>query len=251
MTGIDDLTEKEKETLRLIVRGHDAKSMANELSLSVHTINERLREARRKLGVTSSREAGRLLLEHEGADPQKLVDKDLGEAGTDRIGESSPVPGARQPGGWGEGRRSALMIGGTLMSLLVAALLLSTPLATDGASAPDTETAARDAAVEAAARRWLELGDAGNWQASFDTAGDSFRSANTVVGWADASQKVRVPLGATISRTLATIRYLNAPPHGYQEVTFHTRFANKPDAVETVTLTKEDGQWRVVGILID
>ena len=33
------LTEKEKQTLRLIVRGHDAKSVARSLGLSVHTIN--------------------------------------------------------------------------------------------------------------------------------------------------------------------------------------------------------------------
>ena len=42
-------TEKEKQTLRLIVRGHDAKSLARHLGLSVHTVNERLRDARRKL----------------------------------------------------------------------------------------------------------------------------------------------------------------------------------------------------------
>ena len=41
--GYDALTEKEKETLRLMARGHDAKSAASALSLSVHTINERLR----------------------------------------------------------------------------------------------------------------------------------------------------------------------------------------------------------------
>lgn len=63
--AIDQLTEKEKETLRLIVRGHDAKSAAIELDLSVHTINERLRSARRKLDVTSSREAARVLYESE------------------------------------------------------------------------------------------------------------------------------------------------------------------------------------------
>ena len=137
------------------------------------------------------------------------------------------------------------------MSLLTAALLLFTPLASDGGSSPDAETAARDAAVESAARSWLALGDAGNWQASFDAAGESFRSANSVAGWAAASAQARVPLGAVVARNLATIRYLNAPPHGYQEVTFHTRFANKSDAVETVTLVKEDGQWKVVGILID
>lgn len=64
--GYQTLTEKEKQTLRLIVRGHDAKSSARHLGLSVHTVNERLRDARRKLEVSSSREAARLLLEKEG-----------------------------------------------------------------------------------------------------------------------------------------------------------------------------------------
>ncbi len=57
------LSEKEKQTLRLIVRGHDAKSIARNLDLSIHTINERLRDARRKMAVSSSREAARMLLE--------------------------------------------------------------------------------------------------------------------------------------------------------------------------------------------
>lgn len=64
-TGLDALTEKEKQTLRLILRGHDAKSAARELALSVHTVKERLRDALRKLGVTSSREAARRLLAEE------------------------------------------------------------------------------------------------------------------------------------------------------------------------------------------
>ena len=63
--SIDALTEKEKDALRLLLRGHDAKSSAQALGLSVHTVNERLREARRKLGTTSSREAARRLLAEE------------------------------------------------------------------------------------------------------------------------------------------------------------------------------------------
>ena len=238
--GYDALTEKEKETLRLMARGHDAKSAASALSRSVHTINERLRGARRKLAVTSSREAARLVLDREGGPHENLAGKDLGE---DPRAGSDDQPGSRRKGAW--------LIGGILMSVLTAALLLFTPLASDGVGSPDAETAARDAAVESAARSWLALGDAGNWQASYDAAGDGFRSANSVAGWAAASEQARVPLGAVVARNLATIRYLNAPPHGYQEVTFQTRFANKPDAVETVTLVKEDGQWKVVGILID
>jgi DNA-binding CsgD family transcriptional regulator len=49
------LTGKEKQTLRLLVSGHDAKSMARELGLSVQTVNERLRDAQRKMAVSSSR----------------------------------------------------------------------------------------------------------------------------------------------------------------------------------------------------
>ncbi|MBX7458597.1 DUF4019 domain-containing protein [Qipengyuania sp. 1NDH17] len=241
--GCDALTEKEKETLRLMVRGHDAKSMANALSLSVHTINERLRAARRKLDVTSSREAARLLFESEAGSHEKSVDENLGDAHDGQASHNPPIV-KRAP-------KMALLIGAIIMSLIAAALLLSTPLAIDQAGSADTAITARDAEVEAAARGWLELGDAGEWQAGFDAAGQAFREANTVEGWTEASRQVRVPLGAVVSRNLATIRFMNAPPKGFQEVTFHTRFANRADAVETVTLVEENGTWKVVGVLID
>lgn len=83
--AIDTLTDTEKETLRLIVRGHDAKSTARALDLSVHTINERLRDARRKLEVSSSREATRRLFAHEKGTPEKLGDTQLGDAETSRV----------------------------------------------------------------------------------------------------------------------------------------------------------------------
>src|SRR4051812_30067510 len=62
---VESLSDRERQTLRLLGRGHEAKSIASALNLSVHTVNERLRVARRKLGVSSSREAARLLLAHE------------------------------------------------------------------------------------------------------------------------------------------------------------------------------------------
>ncbi len=79
--GSSSLTEREKQTLRLIVRGHDAKSIARHLDLSVRTINERLRDARRKMAVSSSREAARMLFEREGDAPESLVPAPIGEAG--------------------------------------------------------------------------------------------------------------------------------------------------------------------------
>nr|QQZ51419.1 helix-turn-helix transcriptional regulator [Phenylobacterium glaciei] len=72
------VTEREKETLRLLLNGHDAKSIAVALGLSVHTVNERLREARRKLGVSSSREAARLLAQVDGPGPNILGTNKLG-----------------------------------------------------------------------------------------------------------------------------------------------------------------------------
>ena len=93
--GLAALTEREKQTLRLIVRGHDAKSVARTLDLSVHTINERLRDARRKVAVNSSREAARLLFEAEGgvvATPEIVGDTPIGDAPAGIPVEETAVP---------------------------------------------------------------------------------------------------------------------------------------------------------------
>lgn len=76
--GPDALSAREKQVLRLLLAGHDAKSSARELGLSVHTVNEHLREARRKLGVSSSREAARRLADTERGPPIRLVPSNSG-----------------------------------------------------------------------------------------------------------------------------------------------------------------------------
>lgn len=79
MTGhAADLSEREREVLRLLLQGHDAKSIAREQQLSLHTVNERLRLSRRKLGVTSSREAARLLGAYEAGRPNFSGPKEIG-----------------------------------------------------------------------------------------------------------------------------------------------------------------------------
>ncbi len=79
---VESLSDRERETLRLLGRGHDTKSIASALDLSVHTVNERLRDVRRKLGVSSSREAARMLLAHEAASepPNNAGYKEIGVA---------------------------------------------------------------------------------------------------------------------------------------------------------------------------
>ena len=63
--GLDSLTVRQKQCLRLYHQRYQAKEIATKLGLSYNTVNEHLRDARVILGVTSSSTAARLLHEHE------------------------------------------------------------------------------------------------------------------------------------------------------------------------------------------
>jgi len=259
-TGYHALSEKEKQTLRLLLVGYDAKSMARHLTLSVHTVNERLRDARRKMAVSSSREAARLLHEAEAAMPGPAApdlcgDKALGEAGT---APAMPplAPAEDGPPPW---RVRRFAIGGVLiMSLFLATLALSPLTSSFAPHAAPTPVAHHQPALDAAstrgvdaARQWLVLVDAGQWEASWQATGASFRALNTLAVWSQASDEARVPLGAARNRVLAGTEEVPAPPAGYLLVRFHTDFAQKAGATETLTLAQEDGAWRVTGYIIE
>lgn len=102
--GFQALTEHEKETLRLLLRGYDIKSIAAGLGLSVHTVNERLRDARRKLGTSSSRQAPRILGDIERGGANFSGDKCYGVGdGTARGANqehSHRTPGKGHPIAW-------------------------------------------------------------------------------------------------------------------------------------------------------
>lgn len=249
------LTEKEKETLRLLLRGHDAKSSARELGLSVHTVNERLRDARRKLGVTSSREAARVLSEHEQSPPELFGDKALRDAAAPQGGHSLPPASDRRGGGHGAGRYRAWLVGG-MFAMMIVAMVAALALA-GGEAGVETAPPARAAltspseqAQEAAARSWLRLVDASDWENSYAEAGKAFRDPNTVAGWKAASEQARVPLGAIIAREAIAFEHINAPPRGYQLVKFKSDFAERKGVIELVTLEREGDTWRVVGYFL-
>jgi DNA-binding CsgD family transcriptional regulator len=246
------LTEKERQTLRLIVRGHDAKSIASNLGLSVHTVNERLRDARRKMTVSSSREAARLLLDKEGdttaPTPQYLGDNTIGEDAGPNEADEQRAP----PIGVGQVRRLSPVLIGVLLMMLVLALLAATQMAQPGTGSPPA-TAAQTAPSEATqvASQWLALVDKDQWEESYKGTSKSFRKINTLQVWADTSRKMRGLLGAPVSRSFAAEEFLPAPPAGYQVVKFHASYANKADALETVSLIQEDGRWQVVGVMVE
>jgi DNA-binding CsgD family transcriptional regulator len=121
---VQKLTPRQKEILRLILNGFDAKSAARKLGISVHTVNEHLSEARRHLGVSSSREAARMLGQAESAPPI-----DLGPAG---LGVDYPGGRRFRVGQTSHNRRLAYL-GGSLV-ILVAAVAISLSLANGSAA---------------------------------------------------------------------------------------------------------------------
>ncbi len=267
-SGLNALTPKEQEALRLLAQGHDAKSIARHLGLSVHTINERLRDARRKLGVSSSREAARLLLAAEA--PEKSADTALGAAIPSAPAQSAPhQPAARGPRprpGWQTG---AVAMSFVLSFAAIVALALPSnpsadppadvsPPAASASTGTLTATLAEPAPAlagesppVAAARRFLALVDAGDWAGSWNATGKSFRALNSSARWAEVAARVHGPLGPASRRDVISSSYVPAPPDGLWQVRFRTRFAGKPDAIETLSLVQEGDGWRVVGLMLE
>jgi DNA-binding CsgD family transcriptional regulator len=204
--GYRALTEKEKQTLRLIVRGHDAKSIARSLDLSVHTVNERLRDARRKMAVSSSREAARRLFDTEGNDLNISGSNSLGDV---KIGEATASNGVEQGAAPTNGAQRShrfawITIGVAPMTLALGffALMALPQLISTPPQSPPAATEAADPAIVEAARQFLVLGDQGRWDESYRATSTPFRKLNTRQVWASVSQKVRPPLGAVLSRVL-------------------------------------------------
>lgn len=246
--GYQALTEKEKETLRLLVNGYDAKSMARHLGLSVHTVNERMRDARRKMATSSSREAARLLHELEGRTPEFFGDKGLGDAST-----AAPAQVILQPAqSFGNWRRTGWIIGGSVMTIILALTALSA--LSGGADAPaaaPSATSSAQAPAASAALQWLALVDGEDWNGAWAETGQSFRQNNTVEGWTAAATGVRAKYGATSGRSLISSEWVPAPPSGYRIVKFRTMTSKQGVITETLSLAEEGGIWKVVGIGID
>lgn len=119
--------------LRLLASGHTVKSIAAQLGRSEPSINERLRDARRKTGVGSSRELARLLA------AQKNRDRNIGLAPT-----SPAIDAVEQPASDGPTRSKGAMI--MLIAIPLAAAAGLTFAAIGPASQPN-EAVATHAAV--------------------------------------------------------------------------------------------------------
>ncbi len=136
------LTDREMEILRLLVAGHTVKTIAARLGRSETSINERLRSARRKTGVGSSRELARLL------DLQKTCDENI-----DLSRQRSTVKDLARTATVGVRGSKGMMV-----------MLIAIPLAAAGlmfAAAPSADPVGTPDAVYSAASTPLPL--VGSW----------------------------------------------------------------------------------------
>ena len=106
-----------------------------------------------------------------------------------------------------------------------------------------------------AVKSWLELIDAGKYVDAWDRTSTLTRTLESESGWIDKVKHFRDPFGQTITRkiygTKETVELPGAPEGLYYIFTFHSDFATKSNAVETVTLIyQDDGNWRVLGYSI-
>ena len=131
-------------------------------------------------------------------------------------------------------------------------MLLKTLAALD-VLAPAAALAATAGAPDAA-QVWLATVDKGAYADSWTAAGTLFRAQITADKWAAALKGVREPLGAVVSRKLAsekeTATLPGAPDGHYDVITFTTSFAAKASAVETVVMAEEPTGWKTIGYFI-
>lgn len=116
-------------------------------------------------------------------------------------------------------------------------------------------TEAKVAIAEESAQKWLNLIDRSKYTDSWSKAAQYFQNNITQEEWVRTLQGVRQPLGAILSRNIESRQYtttLPGSPDGeYVVIQYHTSFANKQSAVETVTpMLDKDGNWKIAGYFI-
>ncbi len=113
---------------------------------------------------------------------------------------------------------------------------------------------ANESSGSIAAKEWLNIIDAGKYAESWQKADSFFKSQLSQKKWNNALKDIRTPLGKVTSRSeLSAKEYSSLPgvPSGeYLVIQFQTEFQNKKSFTETLTLSKNSGQWLPVGYFI-
>jgi hypothetical protein len=139
--------------------------------------------------------------------------------------------------------------------LRILVLVVSLVAASDrSASGSDNHDAIIQLATQVSAD-WLSLVDDEKYHESWEDASEFLQKQVSKDRWRQVMRTVRDSLGEMQNRKLVRAKFhekLPGHPVGeYILIHYATSFESKPDAVETVTLTKEsDGSWRVCGYYV-
>jgi hypothetical protein len=147
-----------------------------------------------------------------------------------------------------------------LAAFVLAAGLVPAPLRAQQGPPPPGNQQADDphAADELAAQRqalgFVGYLDQGRFADSYAYTGMLIRTQLDRDAFSTQIQKTRAGAGALQSRELIDSAYTTtvsgAPEGQYVILHYHAGFANRPDAVETITLAFAKGYWRIVGYYI-
>jgi hypothetical protein len=131
-----------------------------------------------------------------------------------------------------------------MFARLILAALLTITAATPGLAqgAKKNVATAATPAPDDRARAWLVLVDDKNYTQSWSQSGAAFKAHQKADAWAKDSAAKREPLGAVASRGLKSI---DLSRNTVAVIRYDTVFAHKAAAVETVTLSFENGSWAV------
>jgi hypothetical protein len=135
-----------------------------------------------------------------------------------------------------------------ILSVVVLALLLGT--ADPGRAQDEAISEARDSA-----KTWLALLDDGQYEATWENAGELLKAAVGPEEWAKKWSVTLGPLGKLKSRAVRSSEYSTTMPGGpegeYVVVQFDTTFESGQTALENVVMRKQrDGTWKVAGYRI-
>ncbi len=154
---------------------------------------------------------------------------------------------------------SRLLFRGLAVAVLGASLIPSPLYAQQappptGAQQPDDPHAADELAAQRQALGFLGYLDQGRYADSYAYTGMLIRTQLDRDAFSTEIQKTRVGTGALQSRDLIDAAYTTtlpgAPDGQYVVLHYHVSFANRQDAVETLTLAFAKGYWRISGYYI-
>ncbi len=119
-------------------------------------------------------------------------------------------------------------------------------------AAPDTSSIAQ---ATVAGSAWVILLDAGDPEASWDSAAPAFQAAVTKREWLQAVTRARGPFEPFGTRTLIGAQFQatlpNAPLGPYVILSYRTAVEGNRTVIETVVpMRLPDGRWRVSGYFV-